>query len=149
MRRPRMSSSSPAPGDLRIGADPLSDQISGGAVNQCSRAVFVAVQLHVFGVWKIEVAGDVGSFICGADGKRLSTQRVFVVVLAGLAAQAAHFAKRRRPQTILLMTGAASPEDLDEQHPRVHHCDQQAKQDAGDQPVKPAAHAKHQRHSAD
>jgi hypothetical protein len=100
-------------------------------------------------LWKIEVAGDVGSFICGAGGERLSTQRVFVVVLAGLAAQAAHFANRRRPQTILLMTGAASPEDLDEQHPCVHHCNQQAQQDAGDQPVEPAAHPKHQRHSAD
>jgi hypothetical protein len=44
---------------------------------------------------------------------------------------------------------AASAEDLDEQHPCVHHCDQQAQQDAGDQPVEPAAHPKHQRHSAD
>ena len=43
-------------------------------------------------VWKIEVAGDVGNFICGADGKWLGTQGVFVAVMAGLAAQAAHFA---------------------------------------------------------
>jgi hypothetical protein len=51
-------------------------------------------------VWKIEVAGDVGNFICGADGKWLDTQRVLVAVMAGLTAQAAHFAKRSRPQTI-------------------------------------------------
>lgn len=100
-------------------------------------------------VWKIEVAGDVGNFICGADGKWLDTQRVLVAVMAGLTAQAAHFAKRSRPQTIAEDGPAASPEDLDEQHPCVHHCDQQAQQDAGDQPVEPAAHPKHQRHSAD
>jgi hypothetical protein len=79
----------------------------------------------------------------------LGTQRVFVAVMAGLAAQAAHFAKRSRPQTIAEDGPAASAEDLDEQHPCVHHCDQQAQQDAGDQPVEPAAHPKHQRHSAD
>ena len=57
-----------------------------------SARVPVVLRFASCSVWKIEVAGDVGNFICGADGKWLGTQGVFVAVMAGLAAQAAHFA---------------------------------------------------------
>jgi hypothetical protein len=43
----------------------------------------------------------------------------------------------------------ASPQDLDEQHPRVEHGDHQAQDHRGNQPVEPATGADQQRHPGD